>query len=193
MRSVRAVLERRLFSEIPQMARHSAANRTTSFLLNANDLQTIRVSSTDDAVKFFFGNLHELFDLNSQLMVLAGFTWGVIKRKAMRVGSVVAKADIELTPRPYADHQAYCLFFTDGGCGKCIDRCPVRAITEAGHDKEKCRQHLIRSKAHVEKTYKFEGDDACGLCQVGVPCEAGIPVKAVRDALKRGELPPSLA
>ena len=74
MRSVRAVLERRLFSEIPQMAWHSVANRTTSFLLNANGLQTIRVSSTDDAVKFFFGNLHELFDLNSQLMVLAGFT-----------------------------------------------------------------------------------------------------------------------
>ena len=115
------------------------------------------------------------------------------KGKAMRVGSVVAKADIELTPRPYADHRAYCLFFTDGICGKCIDRCPVRAITEAGHDKEKCRQHLIRSKAHVEKTYKFEGDDACGLCQVGVPCEAGIPVKAARDALKRGELPPPLA
>jgi hypothetical protein len=30
----------------------------------------------------------------------------------------------------------------------------------------------------------------CGLCQVGVPCEAGIPVKAAREALERGELPP---
>jgi hypothetical protein len=28
------------------------------------------------------------------------------------------------------------------------------------------------------------------LCQVGVPCEAGIPVKAAREALERGELPP---
>lgn len=58
----------------------------------------------------------------------------------------VAKISIEPTPRPYADHRAYCLFFANGTCGKCIDRCPVRAITETGHDKEKCRQHLVRSR-----------------------------------------------
>jgi epoxyqueuosine reductase QueG len=109
--------------------------------------------------------------------------------KAMRAGSVVAKVALEPTPRPYTDHQAYCLFFAEGTCGKCIDRCPVRAITEAGHDKEKCRQHLTRARKYVKKTYKFEGY-GCGLCQVGVPCEAGIPVKAAREALERGELPP---
>ncbi|MFN2166767.1 MAG: epoxyqueuosine reductase, partial [Anaerolineae bacterium] len=109
--------------------------------------------------------------------------------KAMRVGSVVAKISLEPTPRPYADHRAYCLFFADGTCGKCIDRCPVRAITEAGHDKEKCRLHLGASREYVKKAYKFEGY-GCGLCQVGVPCEAGIPVKAAREALERGELPP---
>ncbi len=111
------------------------------------------------------------------------------KGKAMRVGSVVAKISIEPTARPYSDHRAYCLFFDNGTCGKCIDRCPVRAITEAGHDKEKCRKHLARSREYVKKTYKFEGY-GCGLCQVGVPCEAGIPVKAAREALERGELPP---
>jgi len=109
--------------------------------------------------------------------------------KAMRAGSVVAKLSIEPTPRPYADHRAYCLFFAEDTCGKCIDRCPVRAITEAGHDKEKCRQHLARAREYVKKTYQFEGY-GCGLCQVGVPCEAGIPVKAAREALERGELPP---
>lgn len=111
------------------------------------------------------------------------------KGKAMRAGSVIAKISAEPTPRPYANHRAYCLFFADGTCGKCIDRCPVRAITEAGHDKEKCRQHLVRSKEYVKKTFKFEGY-GCGLCQVGVPCEAGIPVKTAREALERGELPP---
>jgi epoxyqueuosine reductase QueG len=109
--------------------------------------------------------------------------------KAMRVGSVVAKLTIEPTPRPYADHRAYCLYFHDGTCGKCIDRCPVRAITEAGHDKEKCRLHLGRSEEYIKKNYKFKGY-GCGLCQVGVPCEAGIPVKTAREALERGELPP---
>ena len=109
--------------------------------------------------------------------------------KAMRVGSVVAKIVIKPTPRPYSNHRAYCLFFANGTCGKCIDRCPARAITKAGHDKEKCRQHLARSREYVKKTYKFEGY-GCGLCQVGIPCEAGIPVKAAREALERGELPP---
>ena len=111
------------------------------------------------------------------------------KGKAMRAGSVVAKISIEPTPRPYAHHRAYCLFFSDGSCGKCIDRCPVRAITEDGHDKEKCRKHLVRSREHVKETYKFIGY-GCGLCQVGVPCETGIPVKAAREALERGEVPP---
>ena len=111
------------------------------------------------------------------------------KGKAMRAGSVIAAIPIDPTPRPYADHRAYCLFFADGTCGKCIDRCPVQAITEAGHDKEKCRLHLARSRDYVKRNYHFEGY-GCGLCQVGVPCEAGIPVKSAREALERGELPP---
>ncbi|MDZ7700300.1 MAG: epoxyqueuosine reductase [Deltaproteobacteria bacterium] len=109
--------------------------------------------------------------------------------KAMRTGSVVARVEIPPTPRPYADHHAYCLFFAEGTCGKCMDRCPVHAITATGHDKEKCRQHLGRTREYVKETYKFEGY-GCGLCQVGVPCEGGIPVKAAREALERGEIPP---
>ncbi len=108
--------------------------------------------------------------------------------KAMRAGSVIARIAIEPTARPYADHQAYCLYYAEGTCGKCIDRCPARAITEAGHDKEKCRMHLVRSREYVRKTYKFEGY-GCGLCQVGVPCETIIPVKSARKAVERGELP----
>jgi epoxyqueuosine reductase len=120
-----------------------------------------------------------------------GLSDGLItaRGKAMRVGSVVARLVLEPTPRPYTSHQAYCLFHVDGTCGKCIDRCPARAITEAGHDKEKCRQYLARSRVYVEETYKFKGY-GCGLCQAGVPCEARIPVKAARQALERGELPP---
>jgi ferredoxin len=108
--------------------------------------------------------------------------------KAMRVGSVVARVTIAPTLRPYSDHRAYCLFFAEGTCGRCIDRCPARAITPDGHNKEKCRQHLVRSREHIKETYNFEGY-GCGLCQVGVPCESGIPVRAAREALERGEIP----
>ena len=111
------------------------------------------------------------------------------KGKAMRAGSVVAKISLEPSPRFYTGHHDYCLYYAEGICGNCIDRCPARAITESGHDKEKCRQHLARSREYVKETYKFTGY-GCGLCQVGVPCEAGIPVKAAREALEKGKLPP---
>ncbi len=105
-----------------------------------------------------------------------GLSDGLItpRGKAMRVGSVVSKIAIPPTPRPYSTHQAYCLFFSQGTCGKCIDRCPARAITEAGHDKVKCRQHLLKGKEFVKEKYGFDGY-GCGLCQVGVPCESQIP------------------
>jgi len=111
------------------------------------------------------------------------------KGKAMRAGSVVAKIQVNPSVRYYNNHRAWCSFFVDGSCGKCIDRCPVRAITTAGHDKETCRGHLIASSEYVKKTYNYEGY-GCGLCQVGVPCEAGIPVKQAREAYKNKELPP---
>ena len=95
--------------------------------------------------------------------------------KAMRTGSVVARIKIPATKRPYSDHHAYCLFFTKGICGKCIPRCPVEALSEAGHDKIKCRNHIRPATAdYVKSHYGFDGY-ACGLCQTKVPCESKIP------------------
>jgi epoxyqueuosine reductase QueG len=95
--------------------------------------------------------------------------------KAMRTGSVVARIQIPPTQRPYEDHHAYCPHFSEVGCGKCIPRCPVGAITEDGHDKDKCR-HLtsVASQKYTEKHYGFRGR-GCGLCQTKVPCESKIP------------------
>ena len=106
-----------------------------------------------------------------------GLCDGLITRvgKAMRVGSVVARIGISPTPRPYADHHEYCLFFSKGICGKCITRCPVGALSEKGHDKIKCRDHLRpRTAGYVKEHYGFDGF-GCGLCQTGVPCESKIP------------------
>jgi len=98
--------------------------------------------------------------------------------KAMRTGSVVARIKIAPTPRPYTDHHAYCLFYTQGICGECIDRCPVGALSQAGHDKVKCRNHIRPVTADYVKThYGFDGY-GCGLCQTKVPCESKIPTKS---------------
>ncbi len=103
--------------------------------------------------------------------------------KAMRCGSVVARLSIPPTPRPYNDHRAYCLFFSQGGaCGKCMARCPVGAITPHGHDKEKCREYLaVVQRAYELESYGLEAG-SCGLCQTKVPCESRIPsAKAKND------------
>jgi hypothetical protein len=95
--------------------------------------------------------------------------------KAMRVGSVVARIRVSPTPRPYSDHHEYCLFYSKGTCGKCIERCPVQAVSADGHDKRKCRGHVkIDVASHVKSHYGFDGY-GCGLCQTGVPCESRIP------------------
>ncbi|MCX5825998.1 MAG: hypothetical protein NTY86_21620 [Deltaproteobacteria bacterium] len=78
--------------------------------------------------------------------------------------------------RPYTDHHAYCLFYFNGSCGKCIEHCPAGAITREGHDKGKCATYVrdVSSKS-IQSRFGFD-TSGCGLCQVGVPCEAKIPL-----------------
>jgi epoxyqueuosine reductase len=98
------------------------------------------------------------------------------KGKAHRCGSVIARLQIPPTPRPYTEHQAYCLFYAKGTCGKCIDRCPVGAITKSGHDKTKCVNYLHPgTDDYILANFGFKGY-GCGLCQTAVPCESKIPV-----------------
>lgn len=98
------------------------------------------------------------------------------KGKAIRCGSVIAHIKIPPTKRPYTDHHSYCLLFSKGICGKCIQRCPVGAITETGHNKVECQKHLQTTKNYVRFRFGFEGY-GCGLCQTGVPCESKIPTE----------------
>ena len=95
--------------------------------------------------------------------------------KSMRVGSVVVRAALPATARPYSSHREYCLFFNSGTCGKCIERCPTQALSRDGHDKRRCKAYVRGvTKPYVLEHFHFEGY-GCGFCQVGVPCERGIP------------------
>jgi epoxyqueuosine reductase len=98
---------------------------------------------------------------------------------AIRCGSVVTDAVIKPTPRLYKNHVASCLFYQDKACRRCIERCPTGAITEQGHDKQKCLDYLNKSRdlaKQMGRTEVYIGRYAgCGLCQTKVPCEAGIP------------------
>jgi len=95
--------------------------------------------------------------------------------KAVRMSSVVLRARINPTPRPYTRYDEYCLFKVKKTCGACIKRCPAGALSEHGHDKALCKAYLDDKTApYVQEHYRFKGY-GCGLCQTGVPCASGIP------------------
>ena len=93
----------------------------------------------------------------------------------MRIGSVVAKIALPPSSRSYSGHQDWCLWHARGTCGVCAKRCPAEAISEAGHDKEKCKAYIREVTApYAQKTFGTRAT-SCGLCQVKIPCESRIP------------------
>ncbi len=89
---------------------------------------------------------------------------------AMRCGSVVTNLNLKADPRPFNNFQQNCLFYNSGKCTKCAERCPGGAISEQGHNKDLCIMYIYGLMQESE-----EENPGCGLCQTGVPCEAGIP------------------
>lgn len=107
-----------------------------------------------------------------------GLSDGLITRagKAVRFGSVVARIDLEASPRPYTGHQDWCLWYAKRTCGACMQRCPIDAITAKGHDKPKCCDYIRQITAPYVQEHYGTGATPCGLCQVKIPCEACAPV-----------------
>jgi len=96
--------------------------------------------------------------------------------KAVRVGSVIVRTVLRPTPRPYSRHNEWCLFYSTGKCLACMRRCPAGAISEAGHDKEKCKTYIRDITAlHVEEHQLGFRVNSCGLCQTKVVCETQNP------------------
>lgn len=117
-----------------------------------------------------------------------GLSDGFITQKgiAVRAGSVVCNLEIPPTPRRHAGPYSNCLFHRKGSCMACAKRCPAGAISEKGHDKNRCWDYLLKMKEIAERHGKTEGCIGqgymgCGFCQTGVPCEKGIPQEGARS------------
>lgn len=94
---------------------------------------------------------------------------------AHRCGSVITDLPLASTPRTASGHHDNCLYYRNGSCGACIDRCPVGAITTAGHGKLRCRE-LVYGTAPQSLSARYGiPQTGCGLCQTKVPCEDVIP------------------
>ena len=96
---------------------------------------------------------------------------GLITEKGVagRYASVIIDTEIERSARPYTGIYDYCT-----KCGACAARCPAGAIDLLnGKDHVKCAAYLHKCTPLLKPYY------GCGLCQTGVPCEAGIPWKEI--------------
>lgn len=107
------------------------------------------------------------FSLNDGLITAKGI--------AHRCGSIITDLVLPPSPRSNKGYAANCLYFRDGSCGVCINRCPVGALSFAGHDKERCCEYVYTTvPAAVAAEYGVTAT-GCGLCQTMVPCETSIP------------------
>ena len=96
---------------------------------------------------------------------------------ALRIGSIVTTLKLTPSERKYRAYRENCLLFRNQKCGKCIRKCPAGAITEEGHDKDKCLKYM-NSDSFKTKYLEYglqTTPSACGLCQTGTPCEFEIP------------------
>lgn len=105
------------------------------------------------------------FGLNRLLITDSGCTG--------RYGSLLLKA--RLTPSD-REPKERCLYFYDGSCLKCVQRCPVNALTEKGEfDRAACYKYLLEVDAFFDDLPLSE---VCGKCSVGMPCSLRSAVKS---------------
>lgn len=96
-----------------------------------------------------------------------GLSKGLITKKGIagRFGSIITELYLPPDKREYEDIYEYCSM-----CGLCGKNCPVNAISI-----ERGKNHRICSDFLDETAEKYKPRYGCGKCQVGVPCENGIP------------------
>jgi epoxyqueuosine reductase QueG len=106
-----------------------------------------------------------------------GLSDGLItaKGKAMRLGSVVVDLRLKPSEKIYPHPKANCLYYFNKTCKACASRCPAGAITEKGHDKDKCFEYTYSVVGETKKAEYGVTIAGCGLCQTKVPCEFEIP------------------
>lgn len=105
----------------------------------------------------------------------------------VRLASIVTTLPLDVTVKKRPDHRASCLENGGEGCGLCVERCPVGAISRQGFDKARCygRRQAIREKFLEPYSQKFGLHPSpivkggrresgfslgCALCMSDVPC-----------------------
>lgn len=104
----------------------------------------------------------------------------------IRLGSIITDCPLEITPRKDDNPYSNCLFYFNGSCRECIDKCPANAITEDGHNKVLCNNYRLKVsrkmvprlqgllKPHFRRINNEWTEESypvgCAFCQFGVIC-----------------------
>ena len=92
-----------------------------------------------------------------------------------RFGSLVTEA--ELGNHPLIDTDEACLLKAGKKCGKCIEACPVEALSETGFERRKCWDRLNENRDILEYFSDLpKSTDVCGKCAALMPCSFLNPV-----------------
>lgn len=107
------------------------------------------------------------FGVNAQLITPAGC--------AGRLGSLVTEAP--LGNHPLVVEEELCLHKAGRDCLKCLQTCPVKAITLNGIDRQRCNQRLqINLKRFAARPGMRDDMEVCAKCVSGMPCDLQAPV-----------------
>jgi epoxyqueuosine reductase QueG len=104
---------------------------------------------------------------------------------AGRLGSLVTEADIG--DHPLIDTNEACLTRAGKECGKCIQACPVDALSEKDFDRRGCRDRLNENRDTLDYFSDLpESTHVCGKCAAVMPCSflnpvAKLKVEAIRS------------
>jgi epoxyqueuosine reductase QueG len=164
--ALNGALRRHLVSWLTEAGFRALAPQTSPLWRELADTPRGRASTWSERHAAYAAGLGT-FSLNDALITEKGI--------AHRCGSVVTDLVLEPSPRDGRGYADNCLYLREGSCGACIGRCPVGAISFAGHDKVRCGEYVYGEvPAAVGEKYgvPYTG---CGLCQTRVPCENGIP------------------
>lgn len=94
---------------------------------------------------------------------------------AGRLGSLVTDAD--LGDHPLMETDKACLLKAGKDCGKCIEACPVSALSEDGFDRRVCWDRLVENIASLEYFSDLpESTHVCSKCAAIMPCSFKNPV-----------------
>ena len=94
---------------------------------------------------------------------------------AGRLGSLVTEAD--LGDHPLIKTKEACLLKAGKKCGKCIEACPVTALSQNGFERHRCWNRLKENRKILDYFADLpESTHVCGKCAAIVPCSFLNPV-----------------